>query len=95
MPIRKDNQCYIAATTFDRIDNTYSLADNYENSKRIVIADAKEKPFLDIDPPLEWYMGAGLPYEIPFSSFTDPEDKYVFFKVNLRTALKFARYDYV
>ena len=70
------------------------MADNFENSKRIVVADPGEKPFLDVDPPLEWYMGAGEAWEMPFSDITDPENKYLFFKVNFRQAAKFAYYDY-
>ena len=39
-------------------------------------------------------MGAGDTFEMPFSNVTDPEGKYVFFKVDFRQAARFARYDY-
>ena len=94
MTRRTKEQCYIAATTLDRLDDNYSLADQFSNQKRIVVADPGEKPFLDVDPPLEWYMGAGDSFEMPFSNVTDPEGKYVFFKVDFRQAARFARYDY-
>ena len=78
----------------DRLDGKSSLADPFDSTKRIVVADPGELPYFDIDPPLEWYMGAGEDFEIPFSGVTEPEGRYVFLLVNFRFAARFARYDY-
>ena len=91
---REEDRCYLHTPMFDRIDGVSEPYFDLVLSKKIFVADPKEPPALDVEPPLQWYMGAGEAFEIPFSSFADPEGNFVFFSVNFRTAVKFARFDY-
>ena len=94
MEPREANRCYLHTPMLDRIDEESEPYFDLVISKKIYVADPKEPPALEVEPPLKWYMGAGEAFEIPFSSFADPDGGYVLFSVNFRFALEFARFDY-
>ena len=59
-----------------------------------MVKDAGEPPNFEVEPPLEWYLGAGEYLEIPFSDYSDPEGAEVYMNVVMRETLMFAYFDY-
>ena len=67
------------------------MIDQYA-SKRIYVIDPGEPPYLLEVPPQNFFVNAGSGLEIPFSNYVDPEGQYVYFKIKLRQAHKFATF---
>ena len=87
MPQRENYMCYLDTTVIKRIDGEHSLFNDPMNAKKVISADLVQPAYLDEEPVgqfAEWYVGVGEYFELPFSSFTDPEGQVVVINVVLR-----------